>query len=162
MIEVAPNLWVGAAQDEAAVRGDPEWFVVSAAKEPWHRQALGYTGRGAPPDHAEYLAAVRPHHLILNLIDADDAAYVPDACILAALGCIEIALPHQKVLVHCNKGGSRAPTIALLRLASTDQRFAGLGYEEATTLFRTIYPPYAPARGMADYAKQHWPTQATQ
>lgn len=158
MIQVAPHLFVGSGADEAAVRRRPGWFVVSAAKEPWHREALGYSGRSAPKDHHEYLAAPRTGALILNLIDADDPAYIPEVLINLAVETInEMLSKGADVLVHCNQGLSRSPTIALLYLRQYDPRFAFLSYEAAVDLFKTIYPPYAPAKGMALYAEQHWP-----
>lgn len=157
MIEVFPNLYVGNGDDEAAVRGKDGWYVISAAKDPWHRQALGYTGRAAPKDHQEYLRAVRPGHLILNLVDAADVAYIPAENINTAIDTIEAGLDEgRKVLVHCNQGQSRSPTIALLYLQRHDPRFAGLGYDDAVAKFKTIYPPYEPSKGMADYARAHW------
>jgi hypothetical protein len=70
MIEVFPNLYVGNGVDEAEVRGKEGWYVISAAKDPWHRKALGYTSQGAPKDHPEYLIANRDQHMILNLVDS--------------------------------------------------------------------------------------------
>jgi hypothetical protein len=56
MIEVMPRLYVGNQIDwETNVKhkgtGNPKpgWSVVQACKEPYHREALGYIGRGAPP-----------------------------------------------------------------------------------------------------------------
>lgn len=57
MIEVHPNLFVGSQDDEAAIRGHPSWFVVHACKEPYHRQALGYTSQGAPIQNTYWQSA---------------------------------------------------------------------------------------------------------
>lgn len=157
MIEVAPNLFVGAAEDEAAVRDDPEWYIISAAKEPWHRQALGYTGRGAPNDHPEYLIARRPRRTILNLVDTADPAYIRPEIIDAAIADIDAMRMDHEILIHCNQGQSRAPTIAMLYLGQHDERFQHLNYDDAVAEFTKIYPPYAPAKGMADYARANWP-----
>ena len=59
MKEVMPGLFVGNALDYDLVKDDPDWSVVQCAKEPWHREALGYTGRAAPREHPEYLWARR-------------------------------------------------------------------------------------------------------
>jgi hypothetical protein len=48
VIEVRPNLFVGGGADFDAVWDEPGWMILQCAKEPWHREALGYTGRGAP------------------------------------------------------------------------------------------------------------------
>ncbi len=79
MIEVHPCLFVGSQIDyESQVSSKPNWAVVHACKESYHRQALGYSGRAVSKEHPEYLIARRGARLILNLIDADNPAYIPD------------------------------------------------------------------------------------
>ena len=156
MIEVYPNLHVGSQMDEAALRAQGGWFVIHACKEPYHRQALGYSGRGAPKGHPEYLVARRPGRLILNLIDADNASYVPREIIDTALEAIAENIGSRGVLVHCNQGASRSPTIALLYLAKFTPTFSGQDLGDALAGFQKLYPPYAPARGMAEFVQQNW------
>lgn len=156
MIEVHTNLYVGSEIDEHRARAQPGWFIVHACKEPYHRQALGYSGRAASKDHPEYLIARRPGRLILNLVDVDDVRYIGAEIVDAALAAIGENIQSSKVLVHCNQGASRSPTIAFLYLAKYTDTFRGLGYDEALAAFRAIYPPYNPARGMSDYARLNW------
>lgn len=166
--EVFPDLFVGGGDDFELVTSAPDWesswFVISAAKEPWHRRAVGYEGRGAPKDSPEYLIAERPKdgptsHLILNLVDAADPAYIPAAIVDKALETLDRVLlePNtRKVLLHCNQGLSRSPTLALLWLGSVDARFVDLDFDDAVKLFKTLYPSFDPAGGMAGYAREHW------
>ncbi len=77
MIEVYPFLYIGDQNDyESNVKHQPGWYVVHACKEPYHRQALGYTGRAVSNTHPEYLIARRGNRLILNMVDADDPSYI--------------------------------------------------------------------------------------
>jgi len=116
VIEVYPNLFVGSAADyDREVRRQAGWCVVRACKEPYHRQALGYSGRAAPSSHPEYLVARRGDRLVLNFVDAPDPRYVPRKLVDAALEFVHECLAEgSRVLVHCNQGESRAPTLALL------------------------------------------------
>lgn len=165
MIEVAARLFVGNMLDyekhvfSAALDGPKAgWAVVHACKEPYHRAALGYSGRGAPKEHPEYLFAFRQNRLCLNLVDVPIVDYVNTAVIDAGLGFIAKSLAEgQKVLVHCNQGQSRAPSLALLHLSYHDPRFYGLDLETACTLFRDMYPNYDPADGIAGYLEANWP-----
>lgn len=165
MIEVFPNLFVGDQNDLIHVddgnKGVKDgWFVISAAKDPWHREALGYSGRAAPKDHAEYLIAARDRRLILNLIDANDPAYVPDKIVDTTLEMIDASLAGGlKVLIHCNQGQSRAPTLALLWIHRNSPLYSVETFDEAVEDFRKVYPTYAPAKGMAEYARTHWEKQ---
>lgn len=171
MIEVFPNLFVGAAPDLMYAAGPggadsgnvaPGWFIISAAKEPWHREALGYKERGAPKDHHEYLVASRPGRLILNLVDVEDPAYIRDEIVTTAIAKIDEALDAgDKVLLHCNQGHSRAPSLALLWMRWGEKSplgpfLAKLTPDEAMTAFGVRYPTYAPAGGMAGFIRNHW------
>lgn len=156
MIEVLDNLFVGSQDDEAAIRGQSGWFVVHACKEPYHRQALGYSGRGAPKDHPEYLMARRTGCLILNLVDVNDINFISPEIIDGALTDIHQNITSRKILVHCNQGMSRSPTIAFLYLVKHSDVFNEQDHTTSVQRFQSIYPPYAPAQGMADYVRVNW------
>jgi hypothetical protein len=156
VIEVHPNLFVGSEADVAVITGQSGWFIVHACKDPYHRRALGYTGRGAPKGHPEYLIARRPGRLILNLIDADDVKYIPAEIMDAALTDIHQNIASSKVLVHCNQGMSRSPAIAFLYLLKLSDVFRRRDHDEDVRDFLKIYPSYTPARGVADYVKLNW------
>ena len=143
MIEVCQNLFVGSQNDEVAIRGLSGWFVVHACKEPYHRQALGYTTPGAPKNHPEYLLAARPGRLILNLVDVDKVSFIAPEIVNAALNAIRDNIGSSKVLIHCNQGMSRSPAIALLYLLKytdvlgvTDHTSAPASISDALPLLR--------------------------
>lgn len=153
MKEVAAGLWVGSQQDFESLPPDHGLAIVHACKEPHHRAALGYTGRAAPKDHDEYLFAYRDGCIILNLVDVADPAYVRAELVDAALAFIAAKRGEgQGVLVHCNQGRSRSPTIAMLAMA----RDLPADFEEAEDLFRKLYPDYQPANGMREFALSNW------
>lgn len=157
MIEIFPNLFIGTEQDyERQVRGQHDWMIVHACKEPYHRNELGYTSRGAPKGHPEYLIARRANRLILNLVDAPDPAYIPKEIIDAALEFIHKGLSEShKVLVHCNLGESRSPSIGLLYLAIYTDKLSK-DFSLAEQAFRNIYPAYNPRAGMRGFLAENW------
>lgn len=164
MIEVSPNLWVGGGEDLKSFprrideRSEvPQWFILTCAKEPWHREALGYTAQGAPKDHPEYLFARRQNRLILNMVDAENPDYFPEAMIDEGLRFIGEALKSgAKVLVHCNQGESRGPGMAFLYLLSNSEaaKECGImpgaipGIEYLCEMFRRRYPAFNPKAGI--------------
>lgn len=154
MIELMPRFFCGNQLDyETRVKKEPLWSVIHACKEPYHRAALGYTSRGAPPDDAEYLFAKRGNRLALNLVDVADPAWIRREIIDEAMSFLaERYAAGDKVLVHCNQGGSRAPTIAMLFMAPQ----LSAAFEEAEAAFRNLYPAYQPAGGMRGFAEMHW------
>jgi hypothetical protein len=164
VIEIYPNLYIGDQNDyEYEVKRRDGWLVVHACKEPYHRQALGYRGRGAPKQHPEYLIARRGPRLILNLIDAANPAYIPKEIIDAALNFIHEGLDADRhILVHCNQGSSRSPGIGLLYLATHTDRLPTSSYQEAEAAFHTLYPSYNPAGGIRGFLTQNWSTYLIQ
>jgi predicted protein tyrosine phosphatase len=133
------------------------WAIVHACKEPYHRQALGYTGRAAPNTHSEYLIARRDNRLILNLVDADNPAYIPKEIIDAAISFTHEQLKaDKKVLVHCNQGMSRSPSIGMLYLLKYTDKLLFDSFEAIETRFREIYPPYNPAAGVRGFMIENW------
>lgn len=170
MIEIYPNLFIGSGNDLIHVDGGAGevaagWFVVTAAKDPWHRELLGYTGRGAPKDHAEYLFARRKRRLFCNLVDAADPAYIRDEILTAVIEDVDQALAlEDKVLIHCNQGQSRAPMLGLhwLRHGNNPLKkmLAFLEFDQALEGFGEIYPDLEPADGMRLAIKQRWDAES--
>lgn len=158
MIEIHPNLYIGDENDyESQVRHQPGWCIVHACKEPYHRQALGYSGKAATKTHPEYLIARRGNRLILNLVDAPDPAYIPKEIIDAALEFINASLQSgNKVLVHCNEGCSRSASIGMLYLAKNTDKLPKENFLAAETAFRSIYSPYNPKSGMRGFMMNNW------
>lgn len=158
MIEICKNLFIGNQSNyESKVKMQTNRAIVHACKEPYHRQALGYTGRGAPQNHPEYLLAKRENRIILNLVDVDNPDWISPIIIDETIDFIRASLELGKnVLVHCNQGMSRSAGIGLLYLA-TQGLFRGESFENAESKYRTdFYPMYNPARGMRGYIQRNW------
>lgn len=158
MVEVHPSFFVGNQNDyEHHVSGQEGWAVVHACKDPYHRQVLGYTGRGAPKGHPEYLVARRGRRLMLNIVDADNPAFFDKGMIDQSLDFISEHLNQGlKVLVHCNLGESRAPSIALLYMSARLDVLSKVSLEAAEEQFRTRYPYYNPKSGIRGFLLHNW------
>lgn len=157
MREVSKNIYVGNQADYENGTFIPcEWSFLLAAKEPWHRQALGYTGRAAAKDDPEYLIARRDNKLILNLVDAPKSIFFNRDVIDAGLDFIEEQLNEGKnVLICCNKGESRSASIALLYLIKHGL-IEGDTLEDCEAEFLKLYPEYNPGTGMRGFVKENF------
>ena len=116
MKEILEGLYLGCDADVEEFRDlHPDGAIIHAAKERWHRDAVGYTGRGAPKDHPEYLVAVRGNELMLNLVDAPKPEYIPRECFEAADNFFadKYLCEELPMLIHCNQGKSRGPGVLL-------------------------------------------------
>ena len=157
MKEVFKNLYVGNQQDyETSTFTYSEWAFLLAAKEPWHRQALGYTGRAANKNDPEYLMARRDNRLILNLVDAPKSIFFNRDVIDAGLDFIYRELNKgKKVGVFCNQGESRSASIALLYLIKHGIIKSDT-LEDAEAEFLKVYPAYNPGTGMRGFVKENF------
>ena len=163
--EVYTNLYCG---DESVFRNenivfsptafweDGGWAVVHACKEPYHRNFVGYTGRGAPKDHPQYLWAELGNRLALNIVDAPSSLFFSKNMIDKAIEFIERKLGEgRKVYVHCNEGMSRSPSICLLYLIKHGI-INGETLEDCEAEFMKVYPEYNPGIGIRGFVKEHW------
>lgn len=156
MIEVHERLFVGAGLDFLLIANKANWAVVQAAKEPWHREALGYRGRSAPLSDPERFVAVRGNRLILNMIDADKEKYYPRVLFDRALAFIhEHYEAGKNVLVHCNQGQSRSPSIVLLYMARCGF-LPSDSFSSASYNFIRLYPSYSPSLGIREFLESNW------
>lgn len=155
--EAYPNLFVGNQSDyEECYYPNEFWSFCLAAKEPFHRQAIGYTGRACDKSHPEYLIARRDNRLILNLVDAPKAKFFDKSIIDAALDFIEEQLSvGKKVLTVCNEGKSRSASICLLYLIKHGI-IKGATLEDCEAEFMKVYPEYNPGAGIRGFVKEHW------
>ena len=161
MIKVAltPQLTVGDEEAYKSINVKDYSLVIQAAKEPWHRAALGYKGQGAPKTSPEYLLARRENRLILNLVDSPKGSFVPKKIIDDVICEMHARISNgESVFIHCNKGESRSPSIALLYLLA----FGGwntrckVDHDSIVEHFKTVYPAYNPSNGLKEFMTFFW------
>jgi len=158
MIEVHPRLFVGAQVEyESRVRQESGWAIVQACKEPYHRDAVGYTTPMPLKGHPEYFIARRDSRLCLNLLDAPDPAEIPAEVMDAAVAFIhECLMAGGRVFLHCQMGMSRSPSIAMLYLGTHTDRLPADSFDAALAKFSDIYPPFSPRLGVLGFLRDRW------
>lgn len=154
MSEVYPNLFIGSLRDCFFEQRD-DWAIVHACKSPCHQTALGYRG-SLLPTHPNYLVYERGNHLFLNMIDPPFRPLFKPALFTASLDFIGKHISNRNVLVHCNLGLSRSPSIALLYLAKRTKAISGETYVKAAQDFAKLYPNYHPSSGIVFYLASNW------
>lgn len=156
MEEVLPRLYVGDDQVYERLKDKPGWSYLRCCKYKagGHQQTLGYHTLGAPAG-PEYLVVRRGNLMALNLLDLDDPNYIDPGMVDSGLSFIgERLADGDKVLVACNAGHSRGPSIALLFMRSVGEMPYNFGM--SIKFFRTLYPQYDPASGIRQYLRSHW------
>ncbi|MHB1798537.1 MAG: hypothetical protein ACYCUI_09570 [Vulcanimicrobiaceae bacterium] len=153
MQEVYERVWV--ADDQFCRNGEGEWAVVHACKVPCHQRAVGYRG-SLPSTHPNYLALSNSQNLFLNIIDPPKPLFMPASFDVFLSFADREWLVGRKLLIHCNQGESRAPSLALLFLAKRRSALSNSSYSAARLEFERLYPAYNPSLGIQAYLTGNW------
>lgn len=95
--------------------------------------------------------------MILNMVDANNPDVFSKDMIDQALDFIDGPLDTGlKVLVHCDQGKSRSPSIAFLYIASRPNALLSRSIDAAESEFRQIYPEYNPDPGIREHMRLNW------
>lgn len=161
MQEIVPGLYLHPGKPPEtllyALGQNPEWSVVSAAKYPW------YAAIKPKPEFLdpEYYVLERGRRLYMNILDTKDSKYFSHALIDPALLFIGIQLMNErKVLVHCDSGEHRSPTIAMLYLSMVGT-LPNIP-DEAVKVLKHLYPHFnvhsesGAETGIYMWVKTHW------
>lgn len=158
LIEVSEDLFVGPLHAyEATVRHQAGWWVVHAAADPFHREfAAEALLSKADAGHPEYWFAQRGHRLSLHLHDAGQDLNLPRAIFERAVGHVRDGLAARcRVLIHCNQGVSRSPTVALFSLLAL-KRIRPKSDGEVFSELERVYPPVSLGLAMKAEVRRHW------
>ena len=153
MLEIHERLIV--TNDQSCTNGNSNLAVVHACKSPCHQHAVGYRGNLANT-HPNYLVLEKENDLFLNIIDPPVPLFMPP--LFTAF--LEFSNKHwgqgKKLLIHCNQGESRAPSLALLFLAKGVSVIPDTSYEAARIDFEKLYPKFNPGKGIETYFSKNW------
>lgn len=109
-----------------------------------------------PQDHPNYLAFIYPFDLVLNMIDPNLPLFRPETFAMVR----EFARQHLKrgrqLIIHCNRGESRAPSMAMLIMAKDLGVIGDENYDVARHEFTALYPGFEPGPGIEQYMKEKW------
>jgi protein-tyrosine phosphatase len=73
----------------------------------------------------------------------------------AALTFINTHIGDKRVLIHCNQGQSRSPSLGLVYLA-TKNVISSTSYQAAVNDFISLYKNYNPGTGISLYLQHNW------
>lgn len=155
MEQIIKGLYLG-SDDDVAKAKERGYARLSCCKygPDSHRSMLGYTTLAAPKG-PDYLFAQRGDWMALNILDLSDPDMIPDEVIDEGLRFIKKQMDAgNKILVHCNQGASRSPSIVLMFLRAVGEMPSP--FVRSEHIFRTLYPPYDPGVGMRAHSRIRW------
>jgi len=153
MQEVHERVFV--ADANSCTRGTGEVAVVHACKNPCHQRAVGYNG-SLQNSHPNYLVLETEFDLYLNIIDPPKPLFMPPLFSRFVVFAQKHWDDGKKLIIHCNQGESRAPSLALLFLAKGLGVIDNSSYESACRQFQDLYPRYQPGKGIQTYFAKNW------
>src|SRR5262249_19056801 len=107
-----------------------------------------------PKDHPHYLAAEKNGALYLNLIDPPLPLFQLKSFEIF-FEFIDRHLHRKPILIHCNKGESRAPSLCLLVMAKRLKAISDESYAAARKDFEEKFP-YKPGEGISVFLAANW------
>lgn len=165
------GLFVGNAADTYRFAGsilhcarDP-WFVLAQERllHPQKYDDYSIVISGSGENYKEFLksgqnvARIKYNEMALNMVDAENPRYFSDEMINAGLDFITERLAEgDPVLVHCNAGLSRSPSIAFLWMF--EHGWLDDDFRYAVPQFKNLYPDYMPGNGIWEYLKHRCDT----
>lgn len=153
---IIDNLYVGTLEDCKAATGQKGWAVVHACKNPCHADQCG---QKPDPAGKDYLSKQVGDSLYLNMIDGPAQFFQLELFHTFIKFARARWEEGKKLVIHCDKGESRSPTLALLFLARVLYRIPADTYDDAWDAFQVILGPdcvYAPSKGLETWMRENW------
>ena len=159
MIEIFNNVFVGSEQDYYTIQNELNWAILHCCKNPFHCQFVGYRG-SLSPKHPDYAIKRIKNEMALNLVDMDrfSANYLDfnkEMFETAFSFLDEYRNNGYKLLIHCNQGESRGPTLGMLYVARLGA-FNYVDFDSTVKAFCTAYPFYNPKSNIYLTTKNLW------
>lgn len=152
-MKLTDSLFIG--DDSFCQPGSSAIAVVHGAKT-CHARILNYKG-SLPNTHAYYLLYPQPYSLYMNLVDAPIPLFMPESFKGFLDWCMKHVEAGRPILIHCNLGNSRAPSLALVLLSKGTHLITGTSFEAAREEFMEKYlPTYVPGQGITIFLQQNW------
>ena len=138
MQQLIEGLYIGGIED--CDNGLP---TIHACKECWESKA-----------RSDNPVIERKRDLYLNMVDAREPRYFSPELFTSALEFMDRQDP---VVIHCSRGMSRAPSIALFWMSR--RIYGHSSFDEAKKWFKAEkFPEYRPGAGISRYLADNWRT----
>ena len=159
MVEIYKNIFVGSEDDYYSLMNTQGWAILHCCKNPFHCQFVGYKGNLSPL-HPDYAFKRKDNEMALNLVDMDKYStnylmFNKNMFDNAFKFLDEYRQKGYKILIHCNQGESRAPTLGMMYIARLGA-FNFRDFDSTIKEFIKIYPYYNPKLNIYETVKNLW------
>lgn len=152
-VKVHDAIFVGNGSDVYKFAGS----ILHCARDPWFSEA---TKHKPLLMISRNVFSIYYNEMALNMVDAQHPKYFSDEMINAGLDFITERLAEgDAVLVHCQEGISRSPSLTMLWLF--EHGFLNDDFKNACVEFKELYPPWKPNHGIFEYVRRRCTNQST-
>lgn len=142
-VQLSNNLSIA---DMEGCKSKGDVAIIHACKHPCYEMVVGKDVDKLSP---HFFFVETGNNLYLNIIDPDESLFQRETFDVA-LWFIKKHINERKVIIHCNEGKSRSPSIAMLYL------FKDLPYREAQNKMIELYPDFEQSLGIDEYLGTYW------
>lgn len=154
----AKLFYCNAEEYEKLKSSGKKFSALLCAKHPFHKEIVGYSNN-CPKDNPEYLIAHRPEQnlMALNMVDAKRPEFFSKELVYPGLIFISQELEKgNDVVVVCNKGESRSPTMCLMFMMIDGFFDFSLSFDDVIYEFSLLARDWNPGQGILEYCKNFW------
>lgn len=112
-------------------------------------------GRLSPTDR-RYLGFVEDVDQWLNLIDASAAFFQVQSFTMFLKFARKTWTDERPLVIHCDRGQSRSPMLALLFMAKVLEMLPDTGLDDAMDAWELVHGPLDPGEGLETWLRAHW------
>ena len=158
MIKIHNNIYCGDESDARVVIGFSDWVILHCCKDPYHKELVGYRGT-LNPSHPNYSYIIKGNRMALNLVDMD--FYSPNYLefnynmFSQAFLFLDNNSLSKNILIHCNQGESRGPSLTMLYLKHIGY-FKEDNFISSKNKFYQMYPKFNPKRNIITNIEVLW------
>lgn len=159
MTEIVKGIFTGNEYDFYSIENKDEWAILHCCKNPFHVDFVGYKGnlKGTDP---YYISCIKGNEMALNIVDLE---YFDDRYLMHNKKMFTEAFEFldrfrkqgKKLLIHCNQGESRGPSLCMLYIARIGG-FINNEFEDVFYEFLDLYPRYHPKANIYNNVKLLW------
>lgn len=159
MIEISPNLLI--AKEEEVLQIDKSMYSLVSLASTYHYQLHNWSRKDNHKDSPHYIWCIEDSSIMsINWVDGPPNYFNYNGeglvVVQMILSFIEKELVRgKKVVIMCNQGVSRSPTIGMLYLAKRE-KILPESFTEAITLFKQKYYPFYAPGGISSFIASIW------
>jgi|GEM_PF-1402173 len=147
MKEVRNNLYIAKREDLTKTNEDDYAFI--------HATKTMFKG------NKNEVLIEEDNHLYLNWVDSPDMKYFDfnnkgTDVFISILDFIDKWINCRKVIINCDEGISRSPTIAMVYMAKRTKEISNKDHVFAERDFSNIYESYWAGKGISDFVFKNW------